>query len=475
MEILLYFFQVNISLTILYMVYVVFLKNVTFYNLNRYYFLISIAFSFLFPLIDWSKLWKNNSTLVQPVIKEHQLEKISTLSYIDLLPYVIYFLAFVMILLGLKLVIRFLSIFYIHLNSKSSAWKNIPYRHVFRKISPFSFWKSIYVHPEKHPENEFISILLHEQIHVKQRHTFDVIIMEFVCILNWFNPFVWKLKNAVHQNLEYLTDTLVLKNGVDKKSYQLSLIRVQQELPVYSLGNSFSIGMLKSRIKMMNRKKSSFLHLYKYVLSVPFAMLIAITFTVGKVAQNDEFEVILESIHNSFKKPQETPDSFTKELPLIKIGSLPTPVDPVLEPFETDFSVLIEEEELKSIYKPYTEPYMPSQEEIKVLNSAKSSDDLKVARVVRGYKVSPVEGENQNKAVALSTAGKEIVIRGNPSSIPSDDLVILYDGKRIEDLESISPESIESISVFKGSSGKAKQYIQEDKDLIVIVSKNSKL
>ena len=59
---------------------------------------------------------------------------------------------------------------------------------------PFSFFRWIFVHPSSHTEEELNEILAHEQTHVRQWHSIDVVISELACIFCWFNPFAWLMK-----------------------------------------------------------------------------------------------------------------------------------------------------------------------------------------------------------------------------------------------------------------------------------------
>ncbi len=73
--------------------------------------------------------------------------------------------------------------------------------HVNKHIVPFSFGRSIYLNKDLHTEAELQEILRHEFIHVKQRHSLDMIWGELLCIINWYNPFAWLLRHAIRQNL----------------------------------------------------------------------------------------------------------------------------------------------------------------------------------------------------------------------------------------------------------------------------------
>jgi Zn-dependent protease with chaperone function len=79
--------------------------------------------------------------------------------------------------------------------------KQFPIYQVNENIIPFSFGNSIFINRQLHSEDELREIIRHEFVHVKQKHTADILWAELLCMLNWYNPFAWALKNAMRQNL----------------------------------------------------------------------------------------------------------------------------------------------------------------------------------------------------------------------------------------------------------------------------------
>ena len=98
-------------------------------------------------------------------------------------------------------------------------------------------------------------ILTHEQTHVRQWHSIDVIISEIVNIICWMNPFAWLLKTEIRLNLEYLADHKVMESGTNKKAYQYHLLGLANQNRQTGLYNNFNLSHLKNRIKMMNKKR----------------------------------------------------------------------------------------------------------------------------------------------------------------------------------------------------------------------------
>ena len=124
------------------------------------------------------------------------------------------------VFLLVKLAVQLLSLLRIHLHSVKASWKRYIYRNVLFPIAPFSFFNRIYVNKEQHQELELYDIFEHEDIHVKGLHTIDILMFEMLLIGCWYNPFVWLMRKAVRQNLEFLPDQQVLNKGVDRQTYQ---------------------------------------------------------------------------------------------------------------------------------------------------------------------------------------------------------------------------------------------------------------
>ncbi|WP_299516759.1 M56 family metallopeptidase [Mucilaginibacter sp.] len=144
---------------------------------------------------------------------------------------------------------------------------------------------SIFINPEKYDWDTYNQILIHEKIHVRQLHSLDILIGEIAIVFQWFNPFIWLYRKAIENNLEYLTDDLVLADKMaDKKSYQLSLLKVST--PNYSLriSTNYNQSLLKKRIMMMNAKKSNLHILWKYIMLCPVFIMLAAIFNQPAVS-----------------------------------------------------------------------------------------------------------------------------------------------------------------------------------------------
>lgn len=142
--------------------------------------------------------------------------------------------------------------------------------------APCSFANNIFINPEKYDWETYNQILLHEKVHIMQGHSWDIVLAEVVLIFQWFNPFAWIYRKEVENNLEFLTDEdLVEHKGVERSTYQLSLLKVSAPHFPLSLTTNYNQSLLKKRIAMMNAKKSSVHTAWKYLFLVPLLVMFA--------------------------------------------------------------------------------------------------------------------------------------------------------------------------------------------------------
>ena len=146
------------------------------------------------------------------------------------------------------------------------------------ETAPFSFGKYIFLNPDKYTEKEFFQILNHEKIHVRQGHTIDLILAELLTVFQWFNPMAWLYRYLTVENLEFQVDEKILASGEDKKNYQYHLLKIA--IPNYplSITTNYNQSLIKKRITMMNRKKSSLGVVSKYALLLPILFFVLVAF-----------------------------------------------------------------------------------------------------------------------------------------------------------------------------------------------------
>ena len=134
--------------------------------------------------------------------------------------------------------------------------------------SPFSIFHYIVMSMEDY-ENHRQNILTHEQEHVRMRHSYDLLLLEVVKVLQWFNPFVWFLENDLKALHEYQADEAVINQGIDAKQYQQLLVVKAVGNRLQPFANNLRRGSLKKRIIMMYQKKSNRWMMLKALFILP--------------------------------------------------------------------------------------------------------------------------------------------------------------------------------------------------------------
>jgi bla regulator protein BlaR1 len=292
--------KVNIALLLFCAGYYVVLRPLTFYSLNRVYLVAAILFATLYPKINLSRFAEQHQQFSKPVqavvtnFRAPAKAFIKPFARPDYWQWIEVIFWAGTIVLAIRLLMQLYSLFKLYRSSKPSRIYDHDVRTINGDAGPFSFWKSIYVNPANHEPADLKAIILHEQVHINEWHTLDILLAELSTIFYWFNPGVWLMKRAVRENIEFITDQKILKKGINTKQYQYSLVNVSFSASANPIVHHFNISTIKKRIIMMNSKRSSKLNLARYILLVPAVVMLLLVFTISKAA-------VTGRSHNTFR------------------------------------------------------------------------------------------------------------------------------------------------------------------------------
>ena len=138
--------------------------------------------------------------------------------------------------------------------------------------APFSWMKYIVISREDY-ENGCEQILTHEKAHIGLRHSCDILFVDMITALQWFNPAIWMLKADLRALHEFEADDAVLRSGANIKEYQYLLIKKAVGKSGYSVANSLNHSILKKRITMMSKSKSPLLRGLRLMYVLPLVCL----------------------------------------------------------------------------------------------------------------------------------------------------------------------------------------------------------
>ncbi|MDP2337821.1 MAG: M56 family metallopeptidase [Bacteroidota bacterium] len=347
-----YVLESGISLSLFAMVYILFLRRETFFSVNRWFLLVSIGFSALLPLLH-IPFYTPEATLLPEVTVTPYLNLLSAvtiygtalsqgaeqfvLNY-SLLGYV-YLLG--VVFFASKLMVQIVQIYRLIAQNRVIPEGKAKLVILESGLSPFSFLNYIFVSNNLQITNGWEKMLEHERQHIRQGHTFDVLILEIIAVVQWFNPFFWMFRRALRENHEFLADQAVISHGTAPSWYKQILIN-QYVGDQIVLANNFNYSLIKIRIKMMSKIKSRKIANVKVLVGIVLAASLIAVFAceqkqsvktevapVGKtvtiVADSHPLQIIgdsagiekLKSVISDSENYELKPDSVSGQLSLV--------------------------------------------------------------------------------------------------------------------------------------------------------------
>lgn len=158
---------------------------------------------------------------------------------------------------------------------------NGKYKLVDDPIQSFSFFNLIVINKYQVTSNAKEHILAHELAHSQQGHSYDVVFLELIKVIQWFNPFIWMLSHSSKQNLEFLADQAATTYAEDKEPYQFAIVHHAANSGYQLLKTQFSKANLKSRIIMMNQPNNRKIHLGKSLIILPLLSALLMSFSLN--------------------------------------------------------------------------------------------------------------------------------------------------------------------------------------------------
>ncbi len=294
-----YILEVSLCWLGFYSIYAFFLKKETFHQLNRGYLLGTMIFGLLIPLLEFPV-----TVLPEDNIAEYYLQTVTigiermneaivisaketniapNLSFMTILFWIYLaglIMGFIRFLYGL---IQVMQIYHsgnvIERNGYTLIETQAPHL-------PFSFFNFLFWNKNLHAQDvDKQKIIRHEEAHIQQGHSWDVVLLELLSIVFWCSPLIYFYKNAIRVVHEYLADDFVLKIS-KKKPYSRLLLQQSQSGMSVALANHFFDSQLKKRLKMMTKTKSTNKALAKYLFLLPMLAFAVMIFAKEDVLNN---------------------------------------------------------------------------------------------------------------------------------------------------------------------------------------------
>ncbi|HYW95886.1 MAG TPA: M56 family metallopeptidase [Bacteroidales bacterium] len=281
-DFLLYTLKSALALVLFALAYRLVLLNDVNFRIRRIYLLIALSASFILPFADMNIA---SQSVRLPSIVSDELTVYSngfrlirdgtTFSIIPVLLLTYFMVAG---FLAIRILYQVITVEITARNLRSQVLDGLTIYHLSDHNVSFSFFKDIFIGMTNSREDRE-KIIAHEKIHARQLHTIDVIFIEIITCVFWFNPLVWWYRTETRNVHEYLADEGALAKGFDLKRYQITLLEHLIGSASLSITNHFNYSLIKNRIAMMNKDKNVSRNNWKILLLIPLSLLLVLAFS----------------------------------------------------------------------------------------------------------------------------------------------------------------------------------------------------
>lgn len=295
---LFYLFKSTLCLTMLYLLFRLCFRGDTLFRTNRFLLLGGTAVCLLLPLVQvdvpQDSLWQRPVAVVEAVLTESFMEETSASGPLSEAEVVVmvpdgiggeamtlrsgtsFGWAHLLAALYVGGAVLTLGFFLLSHRRMRQLLRCCPVRECSgcrlvigpRGQQSFSWGRIVVLSQEDYEQNRE-TVLLHERMHLHYCHTADLLWMELLIVLHWFNPAAWLLMRELREVHEFEADRGVLSHGIDATQYQLLLVKKSVGTRLYSMTSGFGHSKLKQRINMMLKKRTNRLARLKLLLFVP--------------------------------------------------------------------------------------------------------------------------------------------------------------------------------------------------------------
>jgi hypothetical protein len=483
-------------IAVFYLAYHFLVRKETFFNSNRWFLLTGLLTSLLLPLY----FIKRTIWIARPKIQVQEmvacvptptaappLQDIPPPEAFDWSQLIWMGYTLIALILIVKIAIDLLSLY--RMLYQQQVIKNDKFKlvHQSKNVAPFSFFNYIVYNAELYSDEELQSILLHEQIHSREKHSADVLFAEILCAVFWFNPFIWLYKKAIKQNLEYIADQKAIGQLEDKKSYQHTLLKVVSNQNCLPITNNFYQSLIKKRIIMLNKNQSHKRSSWKYAMVIPALIGFLFLFQIKTEAKVKTDETALLNA----VAPQTPPDQICDKVAAVPAKSGEKDVALLIDKISSDNELKKDAAFLKEVHDiDYVISNVKRNEKGEIIAIQVSYDDNKGNKgKIEQHRTIPIRPIFFK--VSKTEAGKNIIgFYDNPEMVVQeadavnenkittiesiqDDALIYVDTERYtkEDLNELDPKGLASIEVLKDVESLQK-YGAKDKGAVYIITTN---
>ena len=462
-------------------VFILFLRNERFFAWNRIYLLAGLLISLIFPFISL------HYTVEIPATTGFQIDGAvavtapgtgkTNIPIFETGLLALYFSGVLFILI--RLIRQTGSVLKAIKNAETISVTPVKLLKTTDYTPAFSFFSLVFVNPSV-TDIETREIVNHELVHIRQKHWIDLVLLELLCMLQWFNPIVWIYVRLIRQNHEYLADEGALQRSSDPAIYKATLLNQIVGAPIVSLANSFNYSVNKRRFQMMKNIITSPYRKLKILLILPVFALVLYSFakpdykyvysaekpTGNEIIPNDQSQTVKGTVvQEKGNKP------LAGATILVRGATIGTVADDKgtfnLTGVPDDGSLVVSYVGYKS---KVVKPDFKSTMTIQMVRDTVKFQNSKLAPPPPPPPPPPAAKDMISYTRPAPSGG--VAIRSANGVTP----LYIVDGKEISsaELALIDPQSIESINVLKDKSATT-LYGEKGKDGVVIITSKKRV
>ena len=270
-------------LVVFYLFYVLFLEKENMHVYKRIYLIAILFIAFAIPFVTFTNyvevieviqpIIASQSTIEIPIINEPE-----SISYTTEILWSVYGLG--VLLFGFKFVKNLISIIQKIRHNPNEKEDHTVSVLLKEDIVPHTFFSYIFYNKQKYITHQIPQeVVLHEQTHAKQKHSLDVLFIEFLQVLFWFNPIIYLIKRAMKLNHEFLADHAVISNGIQTQNYQKTLLAYSSHAYQLPLANAINYSSIKKRFTVMKTHTSKKKIWLRSLILLPVLALLLFSFS----------------------------------------------------------------------------------------------------------------------------------------------------------------------------------------------------
>lgn len=294
-----FFIKYNLVLSVFFIAYKWLFEREKMHQFNRFFLLVGIVTSCILPFIKFdfviaSELPVKSFNHAHPFVHETVLKSVNTFDYVNLF--------WALYLIGCTIFLwRFCKNIYtlnnlvkthevVFTNGQKLVLLN-------DETNPFTFLDYIFVNTNRFKQKNIpAELLVHEAIHVKERHSFDIIMIELVKVVFWFNPVIYYYKQSIALNHEFIVDEQMIKQTSIQKYQHLLLDAIDNQNHI--LSSHWNFLLTKSRIMMMTKTSNPLVCTFKKVLVLPLMAVLVLAFCVNFLIAQKKETVEVQKIYD---------------------------------------------------------------------------------------------------------------------------------------------------------------------------------